>query len=384
MMILVADFESDSKLGPFRMTRIIFEQLQTALKPYSDTKVELLGRRIDWKKGINEGLTTCDKRRGSMVIWGDYDNTRQAVAVSIHFDLLAHRDRNVAPWSESREATYELGDLEHFTIQDRVAKQLTYASLFATALTRFRVGDYDSAITMFTEALNQSEGSNQNPAFFWRARALAKVARYKDAMDDFTRIIENDETYAYALNNRGACRIEIGDAIGGVLDLTRAIAIAPTDALAYNNRGSAFYALGKYRESLADYESAIRYSSRDPLPYVGRGNANDRLGKFDQAMADYEYALRIDARQATAYFNRGVAFFRHGDTGPAIQDFTRAIQLKAGFVDAYRARAICYVRENKRDEAVRDYRSAITAARSSEVTERLETELKGVQANIAQ
>jgi len=336
-----------------------------------------LGKPILWHDGVQTALQLGVERRASVVIWGDFDTTPDSVIVSTNVELipgLALKHRR--SWNTS---TDKLSELHHFTLQQRLSREITYNTLFILGLIHYNTGDAAGSIGPLTDALAQIVADQKNPKdiLFTRSRAFFELGRYEDALADLDRVIAIDPTYDHALNNRGVANLALGAYEQGVSDLTAAIALKPDDALAYRNRSGAYYDLRKLDLAIADANIAIARDSRDPLGYVVRGNARDRKGDFDGALSDYGLALKLSPQNSWAYLNRGIAYQWHEDYTKAIADFDRAIRAEPTFVEAYRARAITYWKKMGRSqEAAEDFRAILKLPASNEAKEEARSALE--------
>ena len=73
--------------------------------------------------------------------------------------------------------------------------------------------------------------------YFNRAYNKSKKGDHYGAIDDYTKAIEINPTYAKAYYNRGWNKAKLKDHYGAISDFSKAIAINPTDSQAYYNRG---------------------------------------------------------------------------------------------------------------------------------------------------
>src|ERR1019366_5643400 len=144
--VLVANFEADPQLAHYRVTRTVFEHLRDAVKEFPDVELELLGKSVPWNKNPNSILSWCQKQRNVMLIWGDFDTTREVVVVSAHFRLL-NAALPLQAWNDQRSP---LGEVEDFTVQDSLSHEFAYLTLLAVGITRFENTDYHSAIKQLT------------------------------------------------------------------------------------------------------------------------------------------------------------------------------------------------------------------------------------------
>lgn len=135
-----------------------------------------------------------------------------------------------------------------------------YVSMYNNGLKKFRQKDYRGAVLEFQKAINYSEGEyspaftgqgmayemlgnksaamggynsairiNQNDAMAYNLRGMLKcrMGKYKEGIEDFTKIINMNPKYAQkikgkALFQRGRAKYEIDNKKGGCSDMKRA------------------------------------------------------------------------------------------------------------------------------------------------------------------
>lgn len=156
-------------------------------------------------------------------------------------------------------------------------------------------GDFDTAIEIWTEAIRSGELSEDNlaRAYYNRGIVWLNKGQYDNAIADFTKIIEHNQTYA----------------------------------LAYLTRGSAWYFKGQYDKAIADYNRTIEITPAHGDGYYSRGLVWFHKGHYDNAIEDYTKAIEFKPRFIQAYYNRCYAFEAQGQLRKAISDILRFIQL---------------------------------------------------------
>jgi tetratricopeptide (TPR) repeat protein len=84
---------------------------------------------------------------------------------------------------------------------------------------------------------------------------------------------------------------------------TKAIENNPNDFGLYNNRGIAYHATEEYEKAIADYNKAAELNPNDDSAYNNRGAAYEDTGNIEQAIADYRKAIELDPDNKTAKNN---------------------------------------------------------------------------------
>jgi tetratricopeptide (TPR) repeat protein len=167
-------------------------------------------------------------------------------------------------------------------------------------------GDCDTAIEMFTKALEAGLSGKQVSAI-----------------------------YIY----RGACYFskELNDE--AVADYDMALRLEPDNKIALNDRGNAYNREGEYHSAIADYSAALKLDPLYKSPYVNRGVAYLGMNLLNKAKADFDRALDFDPKNAIALTNRARLYIRTRSYVQAIGDLDQAIIVSPESPEPYANRA---------------------------------------------
>ena len=143
-------------------------------------------------------------------------------------------------------------------------------------------------------------------AKFYYERGLENNRRdhYVDAVNDYTRAIRLNPSYADAYIKRGMLCYKILKRYEEALsDFDRAVELNPECAAAYLHRGVVKCHLLKFPEALIDFDRAIELDPNDERAYLNRGKNKYMLKyKEEEVLSDLEKALRLGAPQAADMF----------------------------------------------------------------------------------
>lgn len=131
---------------------------------------------------------------------------------------------------------------------------------------------------------------------------LAK--RYTEALVVLEKSIAIDSTEAYAYNNRGVAKLNLGQYEAAILDFNKSIELK-NDWYHWPpcNRADAERALGRYAEALADYNLSLSYKPDYVEALNGRGRTYEMMDDIEKAVADYQKVLEYKPDDATARAN---------------------------------------------------------------------------------
>jgi tetratricopeptide (TPR) repeat protein len=373
MIVLVADFDYNHPDKHFGVTQKLVERLRKATE-FDGVEVKVLGKRVKWENGSSAARAEGEKRRATIVIWGDYEAPRSVAAISIHFELLNDTIRRpieggIVRKSLVRETLVPVAELENFTIQEELSGQMVYLTLLVSGLARYAAGDLRSAVDRFSRAIDSAVPRTlvgSDVPYFFRGTAYLFLGLDKDAEKDLSKAIELNPGCSECFNNRGNVRADLNLAMA---DFDRAIELNPRNVLARVSRGRCWRRKGRLDLAIVEYNKAIADDPKCFAALVCRGVARSQQGDLDAAIKDYDRALELAPRSAETFDDRGVAFMYKGDCTRAIADHTRAIKLSPRMAEAFINRGNAWSCTGNLQRAIQDYDTAIELSPRSAVAE---------------
>jgi lipoprotein NlpI len=130
-----------------------------------------------------------------------------------------------------------------------------------------------------------------------------------------------------AFNTRGVAYARVARYQEAIADFSQAIKLDPTNIAAYADRAGAWLVQEDYEHAVADYDEIIRLDPKRWGAYASRGIALQKEGEFDRAVADFSEAIRLQPKSVIAHAGRGRANFGKGDLSAAADDLAHANEL---------------------------------------------------------
>jgi tetratricopeptide (TPR) repeat protein len=218
------------------------------------------------------------------------------------------------------------------------------------------------AIEDFTKAVDQKP--DYSNAFYNRGRSqfelgkqLRDTSMIKNSISDFTSALQIDPRFADSYLNRGLAKDELNRTQEAIKDYDMAVAINPDNPAFYSNRGVAKGKLGKLEDAVSDFNKALNLKPDDEATLSNRGYANVLLNRNEDAMKDYNRSLEMNPNEK-AYYNRAALKYKTKDFEGAVADCNQAIQLNNRFADAIYQRGLAYYSLNEKDKACSDFSMA--------------------------
>jgi tetratricopeptide (TPR) repeat protein len=251
---------------------------------------------------------------------GRYDEAISAMEQSINID------------PSNADAVYNLGQ-----IQSRAGHYLSAAESFQRAfvikaepaylaygaLCYSNAGDYPNAITMCERALSANDKSHL--AHDVLAITYARKGDYEIAMHHSNIAIglcPEDAGYVF---NRGCTFRALAKYTDAISDYSRAIDLSPRVGKYYTNRANCYIAVSEYSAAIDDLNVAIRYG--DDVAYFNRANLNIKLERYEDALADLNHFIALGSNHKDAYVARALVFSLLGRTSESEADYLRSARL---------------------------------------------------------
>jgi tetratricopeptide (TPR) repeat protein len=188
-------------------------------------------------------------------------------------------------------------------------------------------------------------------ARFEQALTATRDGRLEEALDLWTRVVEESPRDGAAWSNRGNVRLLLGDPRGAIDDQARAMAVEPEALDPHLNRGTAEEALGLWSEAAADYRWILTREPLEAAALYNLGNVRGSEGDWETARACFTAAAEARPGLAMARSSAALAAFQLGETDTAAHDLRTLIRRHPLFADARAALTAVLWREGSRGEA---------------------------------
>ena len=129
-----------------------------------------------------------------------------------------------------------------------------------------------------------------------------KLGKYDEAIEQFKKTLEIDETYYESYIKISECYKNINNFKIAIGYLDKAISREPRSLEAHKIRAICYYSIGKYIESVNDLRVCLDFKNissieiADMLKYIAY--CYKQLGKTNEALEIYEEALSHDGNNA--------------------------------------------------------------------------------------
>ena len=197
-----------------------------------------------------------------------------------------------------------------------------------------------------------------------------KAGRYKEARDDFTRVIAKDEKHSAAFAYRGSAYLGLQQYEEALTDYNQALKMNKDNTHALAHRGIILRKKKQYKEALADFKQVcdLDYSPpwiQDQVRYLkiqryyDSGEEHLKAGRYKEALDDLNQVIAKDENHSAAFAYRGSAHLGLQQYEEALADFNQALKMNKDNTHALVHRGIILRKKKQYKEALADFNQVL-------------------------
>lgn len=199
-------------------------------------------------------------------------------------------------------------------------------ALHLLGLLAYRVGSFDQAIALITQAI---DGTPSSPLYWFNLGVVSQRAGKKEeAIRAYERAVALNPKYVEAHINLGNALKDLGRLKDSVHAYRQALTLNPSHADTHNNLGVALKEQNALREAIASYREAIRLKPAHFEAWNNLGLALMEAGPVEEAIACFEKALTLVPDSPKALYNLGIAHIWTGNQDRALALLTQIATTK--------------------------------------------------------
>lgn len=206
---------------------------------------------------------------------------------------------------------------------------------FEKGTVEYELKEFDAAIESFTKVT--SKEPNHALAYFYRGSANYEEASSKEfdhkkkhlhnALADYSKALELDESLEEAYFDRGEVKMELNDYIGAISDFKKSVELKPNDLEAHYLKAICNYHYGY--EDIANKEmlDILKIDSTYANAQYFVAEYLYEKQEYKQALLEFNKLFELETPHADAYVFRGYTKFELGDEKGACDDWKEAQKL---------------------------------------------------------
>ncbi|MEQ8472518.1 MAG: tetratricopeptide repeat protein [Marinoscillum sp.] len=145
--------------------------------------------------------------------------------------------------------------------------------------------------------------------FFLQGNESLSNKQYKVAIDFYTKVLNIDQSFARAYNNRGVAYMESDHAYEAIQDYNMAIAIDQDYIGALFNRAYAYEDVGRLEDALADVETVKLTFPDSAYVYFYQGLLESKMRLYDQSATSFKKALAYEPNNIDGKINLATLYY---------------------------------------------------------------------------
>lgn len=208
------------------------------------------------------------------------------------------------------------------------------------------------------EDLKTSE-KHSKEAHYNKGNEYFNTGKYKQALREYNKSIQIDNTFDHALLNKAVILMIMGEhkesqkiyndklksySDQGIKDFRY--------YLSMNNCGVAYNLSGDFDSALKYFDELLSINNGDEFSHMHKGNSMTGMKNYKKALKSYDKVTELNSKNDLAWFIKGNVYFIIGKYKDACSCFDKTIELKPEFADAYRNKTKALIQQKKNDEAL--------------------------------
>eukprot|EP00357_Protocruzia_adherens_P016953 CAMPEP_0114991326 /NCGR_PEP_ID=MMETSP0216-20121206/11301_1 /TAXON_ID=223996 /ORGANISM="Protocruzia adherens, Strain Boccale" /LENGTH=717 /DNA_ID=CAMNT_0002354623 /DNA_START=91 /DNA_END=2244 /DNA_ORIENTATION=+ len=184
------------------------------------------------------------------------------------------------------------------------------------------------AVEILGSAIDSAGTEERKGLYSTRGQFFMLWGRPKDALKDFVKALECDQSDADLQNQLGCCYVEVGQNERGIELLTKSLkGIDEKEKhLVLYNRARGFLASGNFDRAIEDITIALEQKSDDGDVWLIHGRTLIKQFKHQEAIKSLEKSLELNPNLADGYYYLGMAHRALGDGSRALEIADQGIQ----------------------------------------------------------
>mgnify|MGYP000170979515 CR=1 FL=1 len=176
--------------------------------------------------------------------------------------------------------------------------------------------------------------------------------RYRDALNEFRKVLVIDPNYIKAYNGMGVCYDLLGDFQKAIESYQMALNLDPNLDYVYNNLGYSYFLQGNMEEAIEAFKKAISLNNRNPRFHNNLGLAYAEKGEYELALSEFKLAsdeFKAHYYMAQIYFKKNL-FEKAKDHYGKVLTLNPAFTIAQTSLDATNALARIFGQSRKQEE----------------------------------
>ncbi len=273
------------------------------------------------------------------------------------WDTYANLDQNNSWKVNSLKADCYVNQGHHEEAIDALSKYLVHDpyhghSYMIRGQEYYLTSKYALAVQDYSMIINRKlEGHASFEVYYKRGLAYSEFGMYKDALEDFNKVVELYPKFNYGYFYRGSSYWHLRKYEQAIADFTKAIELDAKDLHSYYNRGLCYKDEKEFNMAITDFSKVIQLDPNFDEAYNQIAMSLYYKGDWAAAERSFNEYITKFSNYSHAYFNRGMFYTERKNNTKALADFDYCLQLNPKDGDAYFHKSLIFMEQNKKDQA---------------------------------
>lgn len=184
-----------------------------------------------------------------------------------------------------------------------------------------------------------------------------RAKNFSEALNLYSKAIEEDPEYIKAYQNRANLYMQMEDYKSAIADYNSVLRLDPEIAKAWLYKGVAELKMTEDRKALKSFRKALKLDEDLELAWEQIASIYMKHENFELALENLSKAIEINPANPNHFYNRAAAYYSIKDYTNAIEDFTKALHIREE-KEWYVARGKAYLAIGDTDNALADFQKA--------------------------
>ena len=282
LKVLLKKMEIRDVISYFQMRLNKYFQIQ-------DGEFMLFATMNQSNEPVFNNLSSFDKE----ILFNDMVNESNSRAVDLRKSLIGDMPMNL----NDRPTSLSVKTNENDDKRDYDSEAIKYNN---SGSKKLKSQDFEGAILDFQKAIDLDPYIL--PCYISLSALMINIRQdYNNTINLTSKIIElegfektKDNNYAQIYDNRGLAKSYLEDEEDAIIDFNKALEIDDSRVLTYANRGVSHMQIGENELALEDLNKAIEIDNTIPGIYFNRSKCKQSLGDFKGSLEDCNIALEKD------------------------------------------------------------------------------------------
>jgi len=324
LIVIVTDFSEEGNPASSDRTtsQLIVEKLQQTIGSQGGIEIVPVFESVE-DLSSQSAIEIGRRHRATIVIWGWYTVRQNEVLINPRLEILTS-DPVLQPFRLDRQIVPR-SSFESFDFELALSDEYSYLSAFTIGTIRYSQKRYEDAIESYSRIIEQNETARGiSLVYNMRGLSLSNSGRHREALYDYLHAVELSSTDPVYHYNLGSCQLDLGEIDDAVISFERATELGPYHSSPLNSLAVVYHNKGTLVLAEQYYHRAIQLSPGESIYRTNLAGLYIDREEYDQALEQLDVALQTVSMDWYLHSLKADALFAQQRFGLALWEFLLA------------------------------------------------------------